>query len=150
MTLLYDTRSVASRALTKIFRNPTLLFVQLITPLLFLFLFSQLLQKLTILPGVSGSYLEYLTPGILLLNTIFGALQSGMSIVNDINSGFLQKMLLTPVNRAAILLGRLLSDMLVLVIQSIIIIIVAVLLGLTVATGVGGLVLIFVTTSSST
>ncbi len=145
MTLLYDTRSVASRALTKIFRNPTLLFVQLITPLLFLFLFSQLLQKLTILPGVSGSYLEYLTPGILLLNTIFGALQSGMSIVNDINSGFLQKMLLTPVNRAAILLGRLLSDMLVLVIQSIIIIIVAVLLGLTVATGVGGLVLIFVT-----
>ena len=145
MTLLYDTRSLASRALTKIFRNPTLLFINLFTPLLFLLIFSQLLQDLSILPGVTGSYLEYLTPGILILNAVFGALQSGMSIVNDINSGFLQKTLLTRVNRAAIILGRLLVDMLVLAIQSAIIILVAILLGLTIATGVGGIILIFVT-----
>ncbi len=145
MTLLYDTRSLASRALTKIFRNPTLLFVNLFTPLLFLLIFSQLLQDLSFLPGVTGSYLEYLTPGILILNAVFGALLSGMSIVNDINSGFLQKMLLTRVNRAAIILGRLLTDILVLAIQSAIIILVALLLGLTIATGVGGLILIFVT-----
>jgi ABC-2 type transport system permease protein len=126
-------------------RNPILLFVNLITPLLFLLLFSQLLQKLTTIPGLSGSYLEYLTPGILVMNVVLGALQSGMSIVNDSNSGFLQKMLLTPASRSAILLGRLMNDLLVLMIQSAIIIGVAMLMGLTIATGFGGLLVIFVT-----
>jgi ABC-2 type transport system permease protein len=145
MTLLYDTQSLFSRALTKILRNPTLLFINLFTPLLFLLLFSQLLQKLTSLPGLSGSYLAYLTPGILVLNAITGSFQSGMSIVNDLNSGFLQKTLLTPASRAAILLGRLLTDLLVLIIQSTIIIVVAILLGLSIATGIPGLLLIFAT-----
>jgi len=131
------------RALTKIVRNPTLLFVNLFTPLLFLLLFSQLLEKLTSLPGLSGSYLTYLTPGILVLNAVTGSFQSGMSIVNDLNSGFLHKLLLTPVSRAAILLGRLMTDLLVLIIQSCIIIGVAVLLGLGIATGIPGLLLIF-------
>jgi ABC-2 type transport system permease protein len=145
MTLLFDTQSLFQRALTKVIRNPTLLFVNLFTPLLFLLLFSQLLEKLTSLPGLSGSYLEYLTPGILVLNCVTGAFQSGMSIVNDINSGFLQKMLLTPASRTAILLGRLMTDLFVLIIQSAIIIGVAMLMGLTIATGFPGLLLIFVT-----
>jgi len=145
MTLFYDTKSLFTRALTKIVRNPTLLFVNLFTPLLFLLLFSQLLQKLTSLPGLSGSYLAYLTPGILVLNAVTGAFQSGMSIVNDVNSGFLHKVLLTPASRAAILLGRLTTDLLVVIIQSAMIIGVAMLLGLTIATGLPGLLLIFVT-----
>jgi ABC-2 type transport system permease protein len=144
MTLLYDTQSLFTRALTKIIRNPTLLFVNLFTPMLFLLLFSQLLQKLSLL-GLSGSYLTYLTPGILVLNAVTGSFQSGMSIVNDLNSGFLQKLLLTPVSRAAVLLGRLMTDLLVLIIQSTIIIGAATLLGLSIATGLPGLLLIFAT-----
>ena len=54
-------------------------------------------------------------------------------------------MLLTPANRSAILLGRLMCDLLVMMIQSGIIIGVALLLGLTIVTGVPGLLLIFVT-----
>jgi len=131
--------------LTKTVRNPTLLFINLFTPLLFLLLFSQLLNKLTTFSGIHGSYLAYLTPGILVLNAITGSFLSGMSIVNDINSGFLHKMLLTPASRAAILLGRLLNDMLIMMIQSAIILGVAGLLGLTIATGAVGLALIFVT-----
>ncbi len=145
MAILYDTQSFLTRALTKIVRNPTLLFVNLFTPVLFLLLFSQLLQKLSVFLGPSGSYLVYLTPGILVLNAVTGAFQSGMSIVNDLNSGFLSKVLLTPANRAAILIGRLLTDLLVVVIQSAIIIGLAALLGLVVATGIGGLLIIFVT-----
>jgi ABC-2 type transport system permease protein len=145
MTLFYDIRSLFTRALTKVARNPTLLFVNLFTPLLFLLLFSQLLQKLTSLPGLSGSYLTYLTPGILVLNAVTGSFLSGMAIVNDMNSGFLQKMLLTPASRSAILLGRLLNDLLIMVIQSGIIIGVAMLIGLNIVTGIPGLLLIFVT-----
>jgi ABC-2 type transport system permease protein len=145
MTLFYDTRSLFTRALTKTVRNPTLLFINLFTPLLFLLLFSQLLQKLTTFSGTSGSYLAYLTPGILVLNAITGSFLSGMSIVNDLNSGFLHKILLTPASRAAILLGRMLNDLLIMMIQSAIIVGVAGLLGLTIATGAAGLALIFVT-----
>ena len=145
MTLFYDTQSLFIRASTKILRNPTLLLVSLLTPLLFLLLFSQLLQKLTSLPGLTGSYLTYLTPGILVMNAVIGSFQSGMSIVNDVNSGFLQKMLLTQVGRPAILLGRLVTDLLVVIVQSIIIIGIALILGLRISSGVPGLLLIFVT-----
>jgi ABC-2 type transport system permease protein len=117
----------------------------LITPLLFLFLFSQLLQKLSVFPGVSGSYLEYLTPGIVVLNAMTGATLSGVSMVNDLNSGFLSKILLTQVNRPAILLGRMLTDVFVVVIQSIITIVVAVAMGVTIVTGIPGILLILVT-----
>jgi len=144
MTLFYDSQSLFIRALTKLWRNPTLLFINLFQPLLFLLLFSQLLQKLSVFLGPSGSYLAYLTPGILVLNLVIG-MPSGQSIVNDLNSGFLQKVLLTPASRAAILLGRLMNDLLVLMVQSAIIIGVAMLLGLSIATGLLGLLLILVT-----
>jgi ABC-2 type transport system permease protein len=143
MALIYDTQSLFIRAATKIFRNPTLLFINVLTPLLFLLLFSQLLQKMFV--GLTGSYLDYLTPGILVMNTVIGAFQSGLSIVNDFNSGFLQKVLLTPASRAAILLGRLLTDLLMVIFQSLIIIGVAMLMGLRISSGVPGFLLILVT-----
>lgn len=145
MTLYYDTRSLFTRALIKMVRNPTLLFVNLISPLLFLLLFSQLLEKLTMFSGISGSYLTYLTPGILVMTAVIGAFQSGLSIVNDFNSGFLQKVLLTPASRSAILLGRLTTDILMVIVQSIIIIGVAMILGLRISTGFPGFLLILVT-----
>ena len=88
MTLLYDIQSLLERYLTKLVRNPTLLATNLLTPLLFLFLFSQLLPKFSIFPGVSGNYLAYLTPGIVMLNAMISAPQGGVSIANDRFSGF--------------------------------------------------------------
>jgi ABC-2 type transport system permease protein len=74
-----------------------------------------------------------------------GGFQSGISIVNDLNSGFLQKLLLTPISRAAILLGRFMADLLVLITQLTVIVGVAMLLGLNITTGLPGLLLIFAT-----
>ena len=145
MTLLYDTRSYLNRYLTKMVRNRTLLVTNLLTPLVFLLFFSQLLQKLASFPGVSGSYLAYLTPGIIVLVGVLGAQQSGMSIVNDLNSGFLQKLLSTRASRPAILLGRLIADVLMILVQAIIIIVVAVLMGVSIVTGIAGVLLILVT-----
>jgi ABC-2 type transport system permease protein len=72
---------------------------------------------------------------------------SSVSIVNDLNSGFLAKMLLTQVNRSAILLGRMLTDVSVVVAQSIITLVVAIALGVTIATGLPGALLILVTSA---
>jgi ABC-2 type transport system permease protein len=65
--------------------------------------------------------------------------------VLDIETGFLQKMLVTQVNRSAILLGRLASDAFRVVVQSAIILGLAYALGASVATGIGGILLIFFT-----
>ena len=145
MTLLYDTQSLFNRYLTKVVRNRTLLVTNILTPVLFLIFFSQLLQKLSVFPGVSGSYLTYLTPGIIVMSAIIYAMQSGMSIVNDLNSGFLEKLLSTPASRVAILLGRLMIDTLMVIIQTIVIMAVAALMGVTFVTGFLGILLIFVT-----
>jgi ABC-2 type transport system permease protein len=146
MTLFYDTRSLVERYFTKLARNPTLLGTNLVTPLLFLVLFSQLLTKFgEFLPTSSGGYLAYLTPGVIMLNAMIGAPQGGVSMVNDLNSGFLSKMLLTQANRPAILLGRLVTDMLVTVVQSVITILFAIVLGVQFSTGLLGILLILVT-----
>ena len=148
MTLLSDTGYIFVRYLRKLVRNPILLFFSLFQPIIFLALFTQLLTRLSDVPGILPpgiSYLQFATAGIILQNAFGSALQSGTSIVLDIDSGFLQKMLVTPIRRPAILLGRLLSDAFRVVVQSAIILGLAYALGAFVATGVIGILLIFFT-----
>lgn len=148
MTLFSDTRYIFVRFLRKLIRNPILLFFSLFQPIIFLVLFTQLLTNLSNFPGIlpaGVSYLEFATAGILLQNAFGSALQSGNSIVFDIDSGFLQKMLVTQVKRPAILLGRLASDAFRVVVQSAIILALAYVQGAYVTTGVIGILLIFFT-----
>ncbi len=146
MTLLYDVQYLFIRAMKKLLRNPILLFFSLLQPIIFLVLFTQLFSRFANVPGFpASSYLLFATPGILLQNAFSSALQSGTSIVDDLNSGFLQKMLVTPVSRSAILLGRLTSDAFRVVVQSIIILVLAYALGASVVTGIGGILLILLT-----
>jgi ABC-2 type transport system permease protein len=152
MALLADTWYLFVRYLQKLVRNPILLFFSLFQPIIFLLLFTQLFGQFSEIPGFiaatgTSSYAIFATAGILLQNAFGSALQSGNSIVADIDSGFLQKMLVTPVSRYAILLGRLTSDAFRVVIQSIIIIALSFLpfVGVSYATGVHGIILILIT-----
>ena len=146
MTLLSDTRYLFVRYLKKLIRNPILLFFSLVQPIIFLLLFTQLFERFANLPGFPAeSYLIFATPGILLQNAFGSALQSGNSVVADMDSGYLQKMLVTPVSRYAILLGRLTSDAFRVLIQSTIIMFLAFLLGARPATGILGVLLMLVT-----
>jgi ABC-2 type transport system permease protein len=150
MTLFSDTRYLFVRYLKKLIRNPILLFFSLFQPIIFLLLFTQLFSKFSSLPGFlvatgASSYLEFACAGILLQNAFGSALQSGTSIVLDLDTGYLQKMLVTPVSRYAILLGRLTSDAFRVVVQSSIILALAYALGATVTTGIVGILLMLFT-----
>jgi ABC-2 type transport system permease protein len=132
------------RALKKLIRNPILIFFSLFQPIIFLVLFTQLFSKFAEVPGLfpAGiSYLEYATPGILMQNAFSSSLQSGTSIVEDLNSGFLQKMLVTQVSRPAILTGRVVTDAFRVVVQSAIILALAYGLGFRMASGIPGILL---------
>jgi ABC-2 type transport system permease protein len=146
MTLLNDTGYLFVRYIKKLIRNPILLFFSLVQPIIFLVLFTQLFERFANVPGFPAeSYLIFATPGILLQNAFGSALQSGNSIVSDIDSGYLQKMLVTPVSRYAILLGRLTSDAFRVLIQSTIIMVLAFLLGARPVTGLLGVLLMLLT-----
>lgn len=108
-------------------------------------LFTQLFHDFNLLLGFPKgvSYLQFAAAGILLQTAFSSALQSGTSIVDDLNSGFLQKMLVTQVSRSAILLGRLTTDAFRVTVQSVIILALAYVLGFRVATGLPGAILIF-------
>ncbi|MDH2900611.1 MAG: ABC transporter permease [archaeon] len=144
MSILFDTGYLFVRALKKLIRNPILIFFSLFQPIIFLILFTQLFHSLNELPSFPKgiSYVQFAAAGILLQNAFSSALQSGTSIVDDLNSGFLQKMLVTQVSRPAILLGRLSTDAFRVLIQSIIILVLAYALGVRVATGILGIALI--------
>jgi ABC-2 type transport system permease protein len=146
MTLFYDTQSLFQRGLKKMVRNPTLSVTYLVEPVIFLVVFSEMFAKLgEFLPSTAGGYVAYLTPGILVFCALIASPQSGVSLVNDINSGFLSKILLTQASRPAILLGRILTDVSMVVGEAIITIITAIVMGVTISSGLPGVLLILVT-----
>ncbi len=134
------------RSMKKFLRNPVLFFFSLLTPVIFLGIFTQLFSSLGNVPGFpTGGYLDFAIAGIMLMMGFSTAMQSGSSIVEDFDSEYLSKLLVTPVSRPAILLGRLLSDALRIVIQSAILLMLAYLMGANFMTGVPGILLILLT-----
>ena len=127
-------------------RNPTLFGTYLVEPVIFLLVFSQMFTKLALfLPSHTGGYVAYLAPGILVFCALITSPQSGVALVNDINSGFLSKTLLTQSSRSAILLGRLLTDITLVVAETIITIVTAIVMGVTISSGLPGVILILLT-----
>src|SRR5204862_6056174 len=98
MSFFSDAFHLFVRSMKKLVRNPILIFFSLFQPIIFLVLFTQLFSKFVQAPGLFPSgvtYLEFATAGILMQNAFSSALQSGTSIVDDLISEFLQKMLVT-------------------------------------------------------
>lgn len=143
---LRDVWYIFARTMGKFFRSPVRIFFQLFGVLMFLLLFTQLFSKLANIPGFPNtSYLEIAVGGILFFNLLNSTMQSANAIVDEINSGYLSLMLITPVNRSAILTGRVLGDAVRYTFQTVIVLAVATLMGATFKTGPAGVLLIFVT-----
>ncbi len=141
---LRDVWYVFGRAQAKFWGSPIRIFFQLFGALMFLVLFTQLFSKLADLPGFpTVGYLEIAVGGILFLNTLNSTMQSANAIVDELNTGYLANLLVTPVQRGAILLGRVLSDGVRYACQTSIVLGIAWLLGATFATGVPGVLLIY-------
>jgi ABC-2 type transport system permease protein len=76
-----------------------------------------------------GNYLEFLVPGIVAMSILFTAIFSGIEIIWDRQFGFLKEMLVAPVSRFKIMLGRSLGGATVAVFQGIIVFIISFFLG---------------------
>jgi len=128
------------RNMRQTLRSPIFVFVSLFQPLLYLFLFMPLLNGLGGVPGLpAGKTVQIFIPGLLVMMALFGSAFVGFNLIDDIRSGVIERFLVTPVNRSAILLGRVLRDAVVLLTQCVLITLVAIPLGLSV--NIGGFLL---------
>ncbi len=125
--LLSESYVLYVRAIKRLTRQPTVIFFSVIQPLIWLVLFGQMFSRIVSFPGAAAdfgnvSYLQFFIPTVILQSILFGSGQSGVAMVTDIDSGFLDKLLTTPINRLAILLGRLMGDLTRITVQMLLII----------------------------
>jgi ABC-2 type transport system permease protein len=106
---MHDTWLVFRRTLRPTLRSPVVIVFGLMQPLLFLVLFGPLL-------GGSGSW-QWFVPGMIIQLGLFGTAYAGFALLPEIRSGALERMRVTPVSRVALLLGRVLHDVLLLLVQ---------------------------------
>ncbi len=106
---LRDTFALADVELRKLRRDPTELLTRAIQPALWLLIFGQVFGRLKAIPTGSLDYLTFMTPGILAQSVLFIAIFYGISVIWEKDLGILQKLLVSPAPRAALVLGKALS-----------------------------------------
>lgn len=134
MRFFKEFRLLFIRSVKGSLRNPVWLFLGLFQPALYLLLFAPLLQGLGNVPGfpAGGAYAVF-TPGLLVMIALYGTAYAGFGLVDQIRAGLVERLLVTPASRLAILLGYVMRDVAVLLIQSCVIIAIALPMGLRVS-----------------
>jgi len=128
--VLSDTWYLFSKYMTITMRMPLWSLFTLIQPLLWLLIFAQLFGNFV--QTENGNYMDYMVPGILIMTVLFGSSWSGVSLLREISAGTVDKMLVAPVSRVAIVLSRVMHSAIQVIAQTIIILIVAWIMGSTI------------------
>src|SRR3569623_217322 len=128
--MLADTWYLFHKYMKITFRMPMWTLFTLVQPLIWLIIFGQLFRNMTQLPGFPpGSYMVFFVPGVLIITVLFGSSWSGVSLLREIQSGTVDKMLVSPVSRVAFVLRRVLHSTAHVVVQVRIMLTVALALG---------------------
>ena len=131
------------RTLIAIFRTPQALLPPIGISIFFLIIYNSTLGKASgFIPQIGGSYLGFILPLSIVSSSLAGAGIAAQNLVRDIESGYFNKLLLTPVSRTALLLGPILAGAIILGLQAGIVIGVGLLMGLQPATGLLGLLVV--------
>lgn len=141
MTAARQSWQIYLRGMRVFRRQPAYLGMTLFQPIIWLLLFGALFKAVTRIPGFHGSYIDYLTPGVVVMLAVFSAGWTGMGFVEDINGGVMDRMLATPVWRSALNVGTVGYAAFSVVVQTILIILLALILGADFRGGVGGILL---------
>lgn len=130
------------RQIKRFLRSKSRLITSIVQPLFFLIILGSGFRT-AIFEGIEGDFLYYFAPGIIAMSITFSSMFAGVSILWDKQFGFLQEVLVAPVSRISIIVGRTLGGATTAMFQGSIILIIAVGLGIPIA-GVSGLLLAIV------
>ena len=143
MTPLRQSWQVTMRGIRVFMRNPAYLAMTLTQPIIWLLLFGALFKVVIRIPGFhGGSYIDFLTPGIVMMLAVSSAGWTGMGFIEDIHGGVMDRVLVSPVWRGAPNAGTVIYAALMIVVQTALIVLLALALGAHYAGGVGGVLLL--------
>jgi ABC-2 type transport system permease protein len=100
---------MAKMEVVKLLHDPTELITRAIQPILWLGIFGEALSKVRAIPTGNYTYLQFITPGILTQSVVFVAIFYGLSVIWERDTGILQKILVTPTPRLALVWGKMIS-----------------------------------------
>ncbi|NLG46198.1 ABC transporter permease [Gordonia sp. (in: high G+C Gram-positive bacteria)] len=150
MRFLRESYIVFRRQLRMNLRNPAWVLIGIMQPVMYLVLFGPLLKPIVDqFPGAGDNAYTFLVPGLLVQLGMFGAMFAGFGLIGEWREGVIEAERVTPASRTALLFGRLLRDLLQLLVQGLILVglgfamgmrgsIVGVVVGLVITLMVGG------------
>jgi len=109
VSFISKTLTIAELEARKIRHDPLDLFTRVVQPVLWLVIFGQVLAQVRAIPTGDIPYLDFMTPGILAQSVLFISIFYGISIVWERDLGIVQKFLVSPTPRTAIVSGKALA-----------------------------------------
>lgn len=130
--LLSDTYTIFWREMKRYKKSRSGILIRLVQPAIWIIVMGNtfastrpLIQSV----GFSGSYIEFMAPGVIMLTAIFTSIFGGVNTLWDRRYGFMNKALVSPVSRSSIALGKMLAISLISTLQSSLILGIALALG---------------------
>jgi ABC-2 type transport system permease protein len=143
MKPIVHTWQVTLRYLRALFRQPAWIGITLIQPMIWLLLFGALFKSIARIPGFhGGSYVEFLTPGLIVMLALSSAGWSGMAYIEDMNLGVMDRFLVSPIWRSALNAGSVTQQIIIIAVQSVIVAALSLAVGGHFRGGVGGVAIL--------
>jgi ABC-2 type transport system permease protein len=130
MRTVRDTWLIFRRSLMLTIRQPTWIVIGIMYPVIYLVLFGPLLDGAIKQAGAGVSAYNWFVPGLLIQVALFGTAFGGFGLIAELRYGVVERMRVTPMSRAAMLLGRSLRDVVILLFQALLMIVLAIPFGL--------------------
>jgi oleandomycin transport system permease protein len=107
--LLRHSLALARRSVIRTLRTPERLLDVTLQPIMFIVLFVYLFGGA--IAGSTKDYLQYVLPALITMGVVFGSMQTGVSLNEDIKKGVFDRFRSLPIGRSAPLIGAVLGDM---------------------------------------
>jgi ABC-2 type transport system permease protein len=134
---------MVGRQLRNLSREPIWIALLLIQPMIWLLLYGQLFSRVPSLRGGAATYVEFLLPGIVVMNAFFGGTWAGMAMITDLDRHVVDRFLATPASRLAIVLSQVVRAGVIALTQAVVILLVGFALGVHVHGGALGVLVLF-------
>lgn len=125
MKLLREIPVFFKRKLKETLRQPVWVMSGLMTPLLYILLFSPLLKNMGYPPRTIADVLSSFVPGILVLLAFSSGMGSGWTVIHELETGVIERLRVTPVSRFSILMGTVLTEMLNFLVPGLLVIVIS-------------------------
>lgn len=142
MRILKEIYLFFKRYILEEIRQPVWVVAGLMTPLLYIALFSPLLKNIGGIPQTTAQVLNTFVPGILTLLAFNSGMGSGWTIVRELETGIIERFRVTPASRFSMLMGGVLSNMIAFLVPAILVIIISSFFGFSVH--MGGLIILLI------